>query len=450
MADNTALPGTGDASGAPKPAANDGGLAKDSWLDLSDAAIPVIDPQGKKVVLKGAGFVSPAAPAATSAAPTPAPSTESETKMAPPPANLPTLDETPKAAPAPVGPQPATSLGDLGLDDASDAADIKKIEEKSVAKTVDAAVKKELPLLESMVQDAVSGTGVTLSGDDMRRRYSLLISLYFRDLRDSLETKSKFTMPQQSGGMGFDDATADRVMADLGARNAKYKEQLTGKAADDKSQYVAKRTEAILNIQENIDRADQEKGDKAFEGLMQRVGVRGEEQPAPPVAEPKSIPVVGLDSKPPAASAASAIPVSGQPTAPRMSQVVDAGSRASGNRPMVADVAYAPKLTGPVEELRQLTLKDFRRLSRDPKEATLKIKDKIDLLEDQSFEVKTAGINAWHECEVNRMYLEILRQSLEGKPMVEVIADMEKNAVPTLTKDEFDAVMQLNQKLRFG
>ena len=116
----------------------------------------------------------------------------------------------------------------------------------------------------------------------------------------------------------------------------------------------------------------------------------------------------------------------------------------------MADVKFVPKLTGPVDELRSITVKDFRRLSRDPHEATLKLRDKIDLLAEQSFEVKTAGIKAWQDSEVNRLYLDMLRQSLEGKPIMDVIAERESKSLPALAKPEFDAVMELNRKLRFG
>ena len=95
-------------------------------------------------------------------------------------------------------------------------------------------------------------------------------------------------------------------------------------------------------------------------------------------------------------------------------------------------------------------MKDFRRLSKEPREATLKIKDKIDLLEDQGFEVKTQGVKAWQDSEVNKLYLDTLRKSLEGKPVTEVIAERELAGEPTLNKAEFDSVMELNRKLRFG
>jgi hypothetical protein len=118
---------------------------------------------------------------------------------------------------------------------------------------------------------------------------------------------------------------------------------------------------------------------------------------------------------------------------------------------VVSDVKAAPtKLVGPVDELRTISLRDFRHLSKDPSEATLKIKDKIDLLENQSFGHKTDGIVAWRESPVNKLYLEILRRSLEGKPVPDVIGEMEGGGEDYLSKAEFDAIMALNRNLRFG
>jgi hypothetical protein len=119
-------------------------------------------------------------------------------------------------------------------------------------------------------------------------------------------------------------------------------------------------------------------------------------------------------------------------------------------KPVVSDVKFASKLLGPVEELRAMTIKDFRRLSRDPHEATLKITDKIDLLKEESFEKRTAGIRGWQESEANRLYLELLRSSLEGRPIMEIIAEKESKGENVLNKAEFDAIMELNRKLRFG
>jgi len=120
------------------------------------------------------------------------------------------------------------------------------------------------------------------------------------------------------------------------------------------------------------------------------------------------------------------------------------------SRQKVSDVVSSTRrLTGPVEELGSLTLQDFRRLSKSPQEATLKIRDKIDILKEESFEVKVAGIKAWRNSAVNRLYLDTLRQSLIGRPVDEVLVETAKSGREALTKPEFDALMRLNHELRF-
>ncbi len=420
------------------------------WLDLLEEDIPVVDKGGKRLVVKGLDFVDPGAAAA---APQPAPAAAAPSAAVPPP-NLPI------EGPAPVQPAPekapAVTKADLGLDADKDAADIKKIEALVAKKAVSVETKAEVNLLDTIVDQAVAETGAGLD-DDMRRRYRMLISLFFRDLRDPLETTSKFTMPVQSGGMGMTDEQADKAMAELKKKNGEYHAALQGKAVEDKAKYVAERTDAVLGAQERLDKHDEKRMEEAFSGLMQRTGVAAPSAaPVAPAAakEPKVVPVVGLDSKgqaipaAPAAPAAPAVPVA--PVAAAPAAPSSAPSPAVAPKPAVSDVKFSPRLTGPVEELRSMALKDFRRLSRDPREATLKLKDKIDLLEDQSFDMKTQGIRAWQDSEVNKLYLDILRKSLEGKPVTDVIAELENKAAPYLSKAEFDAIMDLNRKLRFG
>ena len=111
----------------------------------------------------------------------------------------------------------------------------------------------------------------------------------------------------------------------------------------------------------------------AFAGLMDRVGLRSEETPLPPprpVAMPRTVPVLSADAAMPAVAIPVRSPgnVAPAPEPTRVSAVgpVPAGTPVlRSQRPVVSDVAYAPRLTGPVEEIRSITLKDFRRLSKD-------------------------------------------------------------------------------------
>src|SRR5687768_13274113 len=344
------------------------------WLDLLDEDIPVVDKAGKKLFVKGLDFVDAAESKRVEAA---KPSAPANLPVAPASPAVP-LSETlvQKVAPV-VSSQPEVSLAKVTRDDfiadaGKDAADLKKIEAIAAAKAVEPQKKAEVTLLDAMVDRGVAESGMPLADEDMKRRFRMLISLFFRDLRDGLETKSKFTMPVQSGGMGMSDADAERVMADLEKKKEEFRSGHAGKAADDKAKYVAERTEKVLGEQDATDKKEQVKMEQAFSGLLQRSGVVASGTAvAPPAAsvaaplkEPKVVTVVGLDTsgKPTAvpASAAPATPAPVQPPPPPAAQPASPPPVPAGAKPVVSDVKYSPKLTGPVEELRSITLKDFR------------------------------------------------------------------------------------------
>jgi hypothetical protein len=120
------------------------------------------------------------------------------------------------------------------------------------------------------------------------------------------------------------------------------------------------------------------------------------------------------------------------------------------DRPRLDDIKYVPKLVGPVEELKEMTLVDFKRLDKDPGVAVAKIQEKIRLLEKDSITKKIAGIKAWQESEISKLYLEISRESLgKGVPVGQVIALLISAGKPTLTETEYKAVMQLSRSLRY-
>jgi hypothetical protein len=120
------------------------------------------------------------------------------------------------------------------------------------------------------------------------------------------------------------------------------------------------------------------------------------------------------------------------------------------NRPRLDDVKYVPKLVGPIEELREMTLVDFRRLAPEPEAATAKIKEKLRLLERESITKKIDGVKAWQDSEVSKIYKEISREVLQkGMPANQVISLRASANEPTLTMGEYGAVMELNRSLRY-
>jgi hypothetical protein len=114
------------------------------------------------------------------------------------------------------------------------------------------------------------------------------------------------------------------------------------------------------------------------------------------------------------------------------------------------DVKKVPKLGGPLEELQNMGLTEFRRLSRDPKEATTKIMGIFKLLEEEGFNRRMAGVKSWRQSPINRLYVAIGQESLIKKKDISKIITQRKEAKEDyLSQAEFDAIMELNKKIRF-
>ena len=104
----------------------------------------------------------------------------------------------------------------------------------------------------------------------------------------------------------------------------------------------------------------------------------------------------------------------------------------------------------PLDEIKYLDLINFRRLDKDPQKAADKIRSKINLLEEESYGKKLAGIRFWRSSPINKLYLEIGHLSISGNKPVDVIIEERKIAMRDyLTAAEFKAIMDLNKSLRF-
>ena len=124
---------------------------------------------------------------------------------------------------------------------------------------------------------------------------------------------------------------------------------------------------------------------------------------------------------------------------------------ASANqRPVINDIKAVPKVMNPIEELKFLNIKNFRRLGDNPSASCERVFNKIKLLERDGYDKMIKGIQAWHASEVNQLYVKIGRESiLSGKTMREIIVERQKKALPFLKEEEIKAIANLNSNLVF-
>lgn len=120
-------------------------------------------------------------------------------------------------------------------------------------------------------------------------------------------------------------------------------------------------------------------------------------------------------------------------------------------KPIIDDVKLQPAMVmGPIDELRAMDVLEFRRLSPDPVQAAARLRDKIELLAEESLVKQTEGIQAFKESPLNVQYLEIGNQSIASGQTVEaIITQLAAQGTPSLSQAEFNAIADLNRQLRF-
>ncbi|MFA6416570.1 MAG: hypothetical protein WCW61_00055 [Patescibacteria group bacterium] len=155
--------------------------------------------------------------------------------------------------------------------------------------------------------------------------------------------------------------------------------------------------------------------------------------------------------------AASTIPATGSPLAPgkargsfNTASARTVASKEDSGRKQMHDVKPIPKIMGPLEELQFLDLMNFRRLGKTPEEMTVKVFNKIKLLEHDGYEKMIMGISAWRKSPVNRLYLKIVSDAVSSNlPLKEAITAREGRHEEGLSLEEIEAIMSLNSKLVF-
>ncbi len=114
------------------------------------------------------------------------------------------------------------------------------------------------------------------------------------------------------------------------------------------------------------------------------------------------------------------------------------------------DIRYTARALSPVEEIREFTLLNFRRLDPDPIKGVEKIKEKMENLGKEKYTQKIAAIEAWHESPLNRLYLAVCRKSMEDSMALSLVLERElKRDKDFLRPEELSAIISLNKSLKF-
>lgn len=112
-------------------------------------------------------------------------------------------------------------------------------------------------------------------------------------------------------------------------------------------------------------------------------------------------------------------------------------------RPFVRDIIASPIEMGPVEEIKYLTISDFRKLSDKPAESAKRLKQKLLNLQDESFLLYMDGVEAYHKSPLYLDYLNAVCESLANRrTLAATLTD--KNRIQL---GEIDALIEMEKEI---
>jgi hypothetical protein len=356
---------------------------------------------------------------------------------------------------------------------------------------------------EILLAEIVKEANISFASEILQKRFQDILVTYLRAIRTKVEVRERLIKDISLGGLRMSEEDADRVL------NIAQKKMLSGQEkspAKVSAKTNASGTNFIFNAEEikqalsqknnvltvkpasNLNTAAERDVPYDFSTLknqspvvkipeskpaavVEPVIVKKEDLPKPPVKiNPSIAPVKPIEkaapqkiSEPPIIESAPAavLPKKEIPDpaieipksnlgAQNIASLRNDDSAAMGNKKKMEDIKPAPRIMSPIDELAYMDLVNFRRLDSDPARRTAKIEEKIALLEKEGIDKKIEGISAWRNNPVSKTYLAMGRESIGStKSIDDIIKERKDQGLNYLSKEEFEAVMDLNNNLRF-
>jgi len=327
-------------------------------------------------------------------------------------------------------------------------ADFSKVEEEAqkIAEGKKTILETKGPLdIPQIVKEICENPTFQFEDSDLQTRCEKLVESRVRDVRDASGTRAQLERSVDKGGLGVSGRRLADILQSLEGYVQTYQDQL---AKDSLREQAQKREQGLTKEEEK--EAFEKKEEQI---LSKRYAVLTGKMPGERV-----MPVAPSLSRTSAALSAHHEQQGreGKIDSEKVRSVVQEAKKAgetprsSVSQPSMQEVVFTKRLSGPLDELQMLSLTDFRRLSQDPQQAATKIRDKVDLMEEQGYDKKVEAIAAWRSSPMNQQYVELAREAvISGASVAELLRKRREGGAEVLTDEELKAVMKLNADLRF-
>lgn len=351
-----------------------------------------------------------------------------------------------------------------------DEQEIREISKKIIGESSSPADSAQV---EAKTDKIIELANINFGSESILERFRQIIKTYLKGIRDRISTKQTLIKHFDSGGLSFDEESADKLLrlADEISRNFASVPYLAQKTAELKKTVIRDYEYDLSKELKNRD----------VKSLLEKIDISHEIAPPHPVLAAAAVKAILPGESKKAEKPASMLNrlknkilqqdyssgkkieeknkeperesktiIKNVASAPASSIVSVPVQKEKLGKIKMEDVKFIPKAFGPVEELGYMDLPSFRRLGKMPEDMAKKIKEKINLLEEDSYLKRLEGIKAWRNNPINKICLEMGRASIGGgKPISDIIKERSAGGQECLTDEEFSAIMDLNKELRF-
>ncbi len=323
---------------------------------------------------------------------------------------------------------------------------------------------------------------INFSSEILKERFRKILSTYLRGVRNRIDTKLTMMKTVKEGGLGLDGDQTFKILS----KAEVCKENISGEAKIVNAIPEKFKTEELVrDVEYDISSFEKEKSDDNSQQLAPPpLSISSSKilEKKSPFVETNNINSVdkNVDNTEESDNIVGDLDLTHElaPPPPKVAMVEDSKSKEKSEEKIreenklkeeflknnqltrkikevagkkkVEDVKHVPHAMGPIDELGFMNFTNFRRLSSNPVKAVEKIKEKIKLLEEEHYGKKLEGIKAWRKSPINKMYLEIGQTAMEqNKSIEDCLKERKNDPKKYLSKEEFDAIMDLNKALRF-
>lgn len=337
-----------------------------------------------------------------------------------------------------------------------DEEEIKTIREKMPAKP------KVATELDKAIEDAWQKIKDKPESDYLQRRLRNVISSRLRDVRNDKELLNLLQRDTKVGGLGLNREQA-KIFADQVEQT--YQEYHQRIEIEEKKKLEKQLTEQKRKIEQRRRQEAEEHAKWYREKIKEKQESKAEQQEfaqalkqgLQEIPKPEH-PVVEAGNKMEKKKYGDLKQVKSTAKQPDVAKSTQGSVKVSSatlktpeqTKAPVDGVKASPRLSGLVGELGNMTLAQFRRLDENPQSRIEKIEQRLETLKNESFERRVEGIRAWQESPVMKEYLNLVAESFRKQKSIAVIAETKRSeGRDTLTSDEIETLIQLNNELHF-